>query len=287
MGEELGYFTDMAVRSDRVIYTPSEFAKENLFFLQEVGNLKALKPHSSSRENLESYLFFIVREGMGTVEYNGEIYKLSKGDCVFLDCSVKYEHKSSKDRLWSLQWVHFYGKSMNGIYRKYIERGGKPVFHLDLEEKYINSLNIIYALAESSDHIRDMRLNEQLCSLITLLMEQKWKTELNGGSKQAGLNDIKEYIEANYNKKITLDDLAEKFYINKFYLSKIFRECYGMTVNNYLMYIRITKAKQLLRFTDLSIETIGIQCGIEDVNYFSRVFKKIEGITPRKYRLLW
>lgn len=83
MGEELGYFTDMAVRSDRVIYTPSEFAKENLFFLQEVGNLKALKPHSSSRENLESYLFFIVREGMGTVEYNGEIYKLSKGDCVF------------------------------------------------------------------------------------------------------------------------------------------------------------------------------------------------------------
>lgn len=287
MGEELGYFTDRAVRSDRIIYTPSEFAKENLFFLQEVGNLKALKTHRSSRQDLDSYLFFIVREGTGTVEYRSEIYKLQKGDCAFLDCRVKYEHRSSKDDLWSLQWVHFYGKSMNGVYKKYIERGGKPVFHVDIEEKYINSINMIYALADSSDHIRDMRLNEQLSSLITLIMEQTWRPELSGGSKQSELDDIKEYIEANYNKKITLDGLAEKFYINKYYLSKIFRECYGMTVNNYLSYIRITKAKQLLRFTDLSIETVGIQCGIEDVNYFSRAFKKIEGMTPRKYRLLW
>lgn len=50
-----------------------------------------------------------------------------------------------------------------------------------------------------------------------------------------------------------------------------------MTVNNYLMYIRITKAKQLLRFTDLSIETIGIQCGIEDVNYFQEYLKRLRG----------
>ena len=52
----------------------------------------------------------------------------------------------------------------------------------------------------------------------------------------------------------TLDDLAERFFINKFYLSKIFKETYGTTVNNYLISKRITRAKQLLRFTDMTVD---------------------------------
>ena len=59
MGEELGYFTDMAVRSDRVIYTPSEFAKENLFFLQEVGTLKALS-HTAAAGKILSLICFLL-----------------------------------------------------------------------------------------------------------------------------------------------------------------------------------------------------------------------------------
>lgn len=55
--EEMGYFTDRAVRSDRVIYTPTLFAKEALLYLQEVGSLQALKPHQSHRESLDSFLF--------------------------------------------------------------------------------------------------------------------------------------------------------------------------------------------------------------------------------------
>ena len=53
--EEMGYFTDRAVRSDRVIYTPTLFAKEALLYLQEVGSLQALKPHQSHRESLDSF----------------------------------------------------------------------------------------------------------------------------------------------------------------------------------------------------------------------------------------
>lgn len=55
--EEMGYFTDRAVRSDRIIYTPTLFAKEALLYLQEVGSLQALKPHQSHRESLDSFCF--------------------------------------------------------------------------------------------------------------------------------------------------------------------------------------------------------------------------------------
>ena len=67
--EEMGYFTDRAVRSDRVIYTPTLFAKEALLYLQEVGSLQALKPHQSHRESLDSFLFFVVKNGRGELQF--------------------------------------------------------------------------------------------------------------------------------------------------------------------------------------------------------------------------
>ena len=75
--------------------------------------------------------------------------------------------------------------------------------------------------------------------------------------------------------------------INKFYLSKIFKETYGTTVNNYLISKRITRAKQLLRFTDMTVDEIGITVGMGDANYFSRMFRKVEGSSPREYRKQW
>ena len=84
-----------------------------------------------------------------------------------------------------------------------------------------------------------------------------------------------------------LDELAEKHYINKYYLTKIFKETYGSTISNYLIAMRITKAKQLLRFTDMTVDEIGSTVGMSDANYFSRMFRKVEGISPREYRKQW
>ncbi|MBQ1349455.1 MAG: helix-turn-helix transcriptional regulator, partial [Ruminococcus sp.] len=62
---------------------------------------------------------------------------------------------------------------------------------------------------------------------------------------------------------------------------------YGITINAYISRKKITAAKQLLRFSDKSIEQIGFEIGISDTNYFTRLFKKIEGITPGEYRKWW
>ena len=95
------------------------------------------------------------------------------------------------------------------------------------------------------------------------------------------------YLDENFHKKITLDDLAERFYINKFYLARLFRERYGSSVINYLLYLRISRAKELLRFTEMTVEEVGARCGMPDANYFSRAFRKIEGMSPSEFRKLW
>ena len=88
-------FEGTLVESERILYTPSTFARTNLIHLQECGRLKALSPHTSHRENLASYLCFIVLEGSGTLEYDQKHYTLSAGDCVFLDCNKSYLHRCS------------------------------------------------------------------------------------------------------------------------------------------------------------------------------------------------
>jgi transcriptional regulator GlxA family with amidase domain len=67
----------------------------------------------------------------------------------------------------------------------------------------------------------------------------------------------------------------------------VFKEQYGQTINAYLLGLRITKAKQLLRFTEKSVEEIGLECGLGALHYFSRVFKEIEGMAPSRYREQW
>ena len=106
------------VTSQRVIYTPSKFAKSQLIHLQEIGELQARKPHTSQRENLASFLFFLVTSGSGKLVYQKTVYNLHAGDCVFIDCHKSYSHLTSEDDLWSLKWIHFYGPNMTAIYEK-------------------------------------------------------------------------------------------------------------------------------------------------------------------------
>lgn len=116
-----------SVQSSRILYTPSSFARSSLLHLQEVGSLTAIKPHTSKREKLQSFLCFMVEDGEGELVYEGKQYVLKAGDVVFIDCRKAYSHNTDK-MLWSLRWCHFYSSTMSSIYDKYRERGGKPLF---------------------------------------------------------------------------------------------------------------------------------------------------------------
>ena len=81
--------TSPVVFSDRILYTPTSFAKTALLYLQEIGSLQAKKPHTSSRTHLSSYSFFCVNSGSGELEYQRKKYKLGRGDCVFINNPTK------------------------------------------------------------------------------------------------------------------------------------------------------------------------------------------------------
>jgi AraC-like DNA-binding protein len=69
-------------------------------------------------------------------------------------------------------------------------------------------------------------------------------------------------------------------------MAKLFKQMAGMPPNEYIQSIRLSEARKLLRETDHSIEAVGVQSGYPDIHYFSRMFRKYEGISPREYRKL-
>lgn len=296
-----------SVQSSRILYTPSPFARSSLLHLQEVGSLTAIKPHTSKREKLQSYLCFMVEDGEGELVYEGKRYDLKSGDVVFIDCRKAYSHSTGnssiddrssvgnahtteKDNsnLWSLRWCHFYGPSMPAIYAKYCERGGLPVIRGADMVQYTSILTDIYTLASSSDYIRDMRINGKLNDLLTLLMESSWHCEAHTNApKKMEISQVKSFLDEHYKEKLSLESVASHFFIDKHYLARLFKEHYGVTLVTYLQQVRITHAKRMLRFTDKTIEEIGLECGIGELNYFSRVFKKLEGVSPSEFRRVW
>ena len=280
------YFSSSSsVQSDRLIYTPSSFARSSLLYLQETGVLNALSPHTSRRSNLASFLFFMVTSGEGQLVYGGVKYELKEGDLIFIDCTVPYSHSTSQS-LWSLSWCHFNGPEMIGIYEKYKSRGGKAVFKSSKTEEYSSLLSSLLATARSSSYIRDMEINSLLSSLLVLLMEDSWNPE-NISNKQGHVVNIREYIDTHYSDDITLESLSDRFFINKTYLSEVFKEQYGVNLKDYLTSVRITEAKKLLRFTDKTTEEIAEKIGINGAAYFSRLFKRFEGVSPKEYRTMW
>ena len=101
------------------------------------------------------------------------------------------------------------------------------------------------------------------------------------------LYQILAYINEHFDESVNLDSLANRFYVSKYHLSREFKKEFNQTIIQYLLNKRITYAKELLRFTDMSIGEIAQKCGIGDMNYFNKVFRKVEGSTASEYRRRW
>lgn len=119
---------------------------------------------------------------------------------------------------------------------------------------------------------------------------ERWTRELvDNIFEKPGRNDnnvyvskIKEYIKREYNNPITVEDVASNLNISSYYLMHIFKEKMGITFNQYLTQIRVDKAKEMLKSGQYKVYEVAEATGYKDASYFSYIFKKMTGISPKK-----
>lgn len=276
------------LHSNRIISTPSSYAKEHYLYVQETGSLQSIEPHVSKRDNLSSLLFFVVMKGSGTLTYRGKRHSISMGDCIFINCLEEYSHESSKDDPWELSWVHFYGKDALSVYQHYEDQNGQFLFHPTDISSFLLALKNLFSEQLEKQTFYEQKCHKYLTDIVTACyLESASAQNEKTDSISEKLLAIRTYLDEHFAEDIDLAFLSSHFFVSKFHLSREFKKVTGLTVGNYLNSRRINRAKELLRFTKEPIGTIAVSCGIPDVNYFTKVFVKYESMTPSAYRKRW
>ncbi|MFB9761847.1 response regulator transcription factor [Ectobacillus funiculus] len=98
--------------------------------------------------------------------------------------------------------------------------------------------------------------------------------------------DIEKYLQANFDRDVKLQEIAERFYLSREYISRKFKQEFKENISDYIVKIRMNRAKALLKNKDFKIYEIAHMVGYQDDKYFRKVFKKVEGVTPNDYRSL-
>lgn len=127
---------------------------------------------------------------------------------------------------------------------------------------------------------------DEIC-LWTRNMLETFMNQVEDNKDQKNVQAIQkaaEYIRENYRNKLTIDDIAQVVYLSPCYVSRIFKQGLGCTLMEYLTQVRVEKAKTMLKNPKYNVMQVAEESGFEDPGYFTRVFKKIEGITPSRFK---
>lgn len=134
---------------------------------------------------------------------------------------------------------------------------------------------------EASDNIEKMCLS--LTETVHILMDNLF--QFSDIRHAQAIHLCMQYMDNHYYDKITLEKLAEMVYLSPSYLSRIFKKETGYTINEYLIQVRIEKAKRLLHRKDLRVTDVADAVGFDDQSYFTKVFRRMVGTTPLKYKM--
>jgi YesN/AraC family two-component response regulator len=272
--------------SVRLIVTPSNIAKSIFFYIQEVGYFKTKSPYFTERQNLDSFLIVYTISGKGLLRYEGKEYILSSGQCFYINCMKHHYYEALSNNTWEFLWVHFNGSNALGYYKEFVKNGFKL---LTIQDKFLfeSTLRRIIAINVKKDISTEIISSNLIINLLSELLIQTSTNEAQTIFIPDYVKSAMKYIDQNFHTTITLDDLEKNIGISKFYLSKEFKKYTGSTIGEYIISNRLSCAKELLKYSDLSIHEITYQSGMNNVSHFINLFKTREGTTPLAFRKAW
>ncbi len=286
----LNYNLDLQSKSRWNMVSATAWAKSSLLYAQEIGDFWAGPKYCTTREGFASYLLKMTVDGCGLLEYNGQIHALPPGHFFFIDCKKpQYYRTAPETESWHCMWVHFNGANAKAYYDAFLtHNNGSPTGVFPIHSRAMSFFAALLEL-DVSGHSQ-MMTDFQAASLLTqLLTECVLSTVAVGKASDMPqiIQSVRMYLLNHYQEKHTLDTLGARFSINPYYLQKQFKRYVGMSPSEYQIFLRMTKAKELLRSTKLPVGEIAYGVGIENLGYFTRQFKQQEGMTPQEYRKLW
>lgn len=256
--------------------------------ITDIGYYPKAWNHFRERKSaIPQYVFIYCIEGEGWFTIRNESYRVSRNQYFILPAGVPHQYGSDENQPWTIYWIHFKGKLAGQF------AGGlsQPT---DINPSIYSRISGRIDLFEEIYHTLEMGYSHEnllyACSVFyhflgTLRYLQQYRNAIRSENDEndlvtAAIHLMKENIE----KKLTLVEIAEHIGYSASHFSILFSKRTGYSPITYFNQLKIQQACHLLDFTDMKINQVCFKIGIEDNYYFSRLFTKIMGISPRAYK---
>lgn len=272
------------------------------------GNLISDDGFCYQPSKLNYYVLIMVKEGTLYISQNGANYEIKKNQYILLRPEgEQFGYRASVGKL-SYLWVQFTFKEPVIIQRNY--KWMREYFdagYLKLQNGCLIFQNGCYIVPERGEvsltqrvpllfnqlldlsrqePIYSKRIIDYALSLLVMELSQEFieKKYIKKNDIPSNLDYIMEWIKANYDKEITVKEIADEMGYNQNYLSSLFKKSTGVSLVQYINMTRINIAKSMITNRDVSIKEVAYSCGFINEKYFMKVFKKVEGMTPSQYK---
>ncbi|WP_108424481.1 AraC family transcriptional regulator [Flagellimonas amoyensis] len=235
---------------------------------------------------LNDYYVVFISKGKGL--YSSDLTpptEIGAGNCFFLFPGVRHRYKPNAKFGWEEYWVGFNGKQI-----QYLMKQGFFDEHSPIIEVGFNS-NILTLFTKMIEIVKASQIGyAQQISGIALQILGLINTKANHESPMNSLDEkliakAKHIMQDSFEHSISMEALSRELPMGYSTFRKKFKQINGHSPNQYLLNLRLERAQNLLNMTALNISEIGHQVGFDNVFYFSKLFKKKYGISPKKYRM--
>lgn len=225
--------------------------------------------------------------GEGEIFVGGKVIKCRKYDCVCINCDKRPHFRAYPGEPWDCAIIRVSGKFKSDLYPAlcgHIQEQGTAFMTFGAGTRFRSVIwELLSIKTENSIYFETLYSH----LLLSLFLELDMAITLSADKPTIIpdiILDIQRYLDNNYSKDINLDLLAKTFNISKFHMSREFKKNIGKSPIDYLIDVRIARAKSLLYDSDRSIASICQLVGIPNPNHFLYLFKEREGITPSAFR---
>ena len=236
----------------------------------------------------DAYLLLYVNKGKFFLEQYDKSYVLEEGQYLLLDKRFPHTYYFRKDTISEIFWMHISGTQTMDMVNRIQTLQPLPVIGINsqiaqLLEQCISTMRSVDCSLFS--------VGAGIISALYTVMNDLYDEKLNEGCPpeeaafRSEFEKIMDFaVDRNQLSQLSLDAICNRMHMNKFYFSHKFKEYYGISPMKYVAALKLEKAKQFLRSTDMKVVTIAQLCGFSSNSYFSNVFRKEFGMTPEQYR---
>ncbi|MGI6007026.1 MAG: AraC family transcriptional regulator [Ruminococcus sp.] len=253
-------------------HSPSNFSKEFLYYPHFGGMYTCRFPYRVKRDFCDTFLLARIIKGRFHIRFMDQYFAADEGSVVFLDC--KKPHIYWAEDPVTFQWIHFDGCSTQGYFDYLFPLRG--VVFPDKPELFFQFNYLLEEL--KSDLSNDHKLSFLIHNILGLLAMNDKK------QIPSSVTESIRFMTSHFQENLSVEDIAANCALNPQYFSRLFKKHTGQPPHQYLLSLRMKRAKSLLIESPLSVNEIANECGFTSSTHFIRSFKAENSITPQMFR---